>query len=217
MKTLLFDFDGTLVCTDNLVISSFNHIFKEYSFPQVPIERVKRTFGGLLIDEISTLAKEYKIDANPEDMIKEYRRYHDIYFEEKVYVYDGVKEALEYLKNKGYKMAVITSRKKSSAYRGLKLFDIEKYFSFIRTADDSTYVKPDKMAILSVIEEMNVDKNDCIMIGDSSFDIECAFNAQVKGIHAIWGREFSQEEIEKTGAEKIAKTPLEMIEIIEKW
>lgn len=217
MKTLLFDFDGTLVCTDNLVCDSFNHMFKEYNFPKVPTERVKKTFGGLLIDEISTLAKEYKIDANPQEMIKEYRRYHDIHFEEKVYIYDGIVDALEYFKNKGYKMAVITSRKKSSAYRGLKLFDIEKYFSFIRTADDTKFVKPDKMAILSVLDEMKEDKTNAIMIGDSSFDIECAFNAQVKGVHAVWGREFSQEEILKTGAERVAKTPFEMIEIIEKW
>ncbi len=215
-KTVIFDFDGTLLYTDDIVSSSFRYMFSYYGFPFVSEERIRKTFGGLMIDEITTLKNEYNIDANPEEMLAVYRSYHGEHFEEKIRLFDGIKELLVALKDSGYTLHLLTSRKKSSTYKGLKHFDIEKYFNQIITADDSPYVKPDKRAVLSVLERTGEGKENAVLIGDSHFDIECAKNAKIVGIHAVWGRDFTQEEIKKIGGDFVAKTPNEIIEILER-
>ena len=215
-KTVIFDFDGTLLYTDKIVSDSFKYMFAYYGFPPVSDERIRKTFGGLMIDEITALKNEYDINADPEEMLAVYRSYHGEHFEEKIRLFDGILDLLVRLKESGYVLHLLTSRKKSSTYKGLKHFDIEKYFNQIITADDSPYVKPDKRAVLSILEKTGESTDSAVLIGDSHFDIECAKNAKIVGIHAVWGREFSQEEIKKTGADFVAKTPSEIIEILEK-
>lgn len=215
-KTIIFDFDGTLLYTDKIVTDSFKYMFAYYNFPPVSEQRIRQTFGGLMIDEIVALKNEFKINADPEEMLKVYRSYHHEHFEEKIELFNGVKELLESLKKGGYELCLLTSRKKTSTYQGLKHFDIEKYFSLIVTADDTPFIKPDKRAALSILEKIGKSKNDAVLIGDSHFDIGCANNAEIVGVLAVWGREFSQKEIDNIGAKFVAKTPLEIINILEK-
>ena len=65
-------------------------------------------------------------------------------------------------------------------------------------------------------ERTGEEKENAVLIGDSHFDIECAKNANIVGIHAVWGRDFTQEEIKKIGGDFVAKTPNEIIEILER-
>ena len=212
---VVFDFDGTLLFTDDIVSDSFRYMFSYYGFPLVSGERIRQTFGGLMIDEITTLRNEYNINADPEEMLAVYRSYHGDHFEEKIRLFDGVKELLDALIERGCALYLLTSRKKNSTYRGLKHFGIENYFSLIVTADDSPFVKPDKRAVLSVLEKANKSPENAVLIGDSHFDIECAKNANITGIHAVWGRQFTAQEILKTGATFVAETPEKIIEILE--
>ena len=69
LKTILFDFDGTLVCTDNLVCASFNHMFETYSFPKVPLERVKDAVRRILqLKQKANLFGDYPVVEEEEKL-----------------------------------------------------------------------------------------------------------------------------------------------------
>jgi len=113
-------------------------------------------------------------------VVDEYIRYslktHDKYIKS----YDHVEDGLIKLRNKGLKLAIVTSKRRETALKGLKCFDLEKYFDVIITPEDSKKHKPDGEPVLKACEVLKVSPVETIMVGDSHNDILCGKNAGSK-------------------------------------
>jgi pyrophosphatase PpaX len=191
INTVLFDFDGTLIDTNDIIIESFQHTFKTVIGEEKPVEEIIKTFGEPL-----GLTMEKMLDIDPNEAIRIYRSYHNQKFEDLIKIFPGMLELVKELYERGYKLAIVTSRLRNTTLIGLRKFDIEKYFSYVLTADDTEKHKPDPAAINIVLEKLNSTPDEAIMIGDSKFDIMCANNAGVKSILVGWAISLSEEEIE---------------------
>lgn len=182
IDTVIFDFDGTLADTNQVVINSFKHIYKKFRMEEGSDEYILSTFGEPL--EL-TLARDFG-EFNFEDVISCYRNYQKDIFNDEVALYEGVDETLKYLKAKNIKMGVATSRLKASTMEGLEKFSIKKYFDVILTADDVKKHKPDKEPLIRTMSILNSSPDRTLYVGDSRFDMECAINAGTTPVLAGW-------------------------------
>lgn len=211
VDTILFDFDGTLLATDDLVMLCFRHTLAQYGVEQVSDERLRRTFGGLMDNLMQEFVEEYHLKADWREMLREYRAFHDKQFASAVHLFDGVQQLLEELSQRGYRMAVLTSRKRPSTLRGLELFHIRRYFSVVQTADDVPYVKPDPRAAYTVLEQLQASAQHALIVGDSRYDILCGKNAGMYTALALWGRQMAEKEIAALSPDLVARTPAEIL------
>ncbi|HAG44814.1 MAG TPA: pyrophosphatase PpaX [Clostridium sp.] len=166
IKAILFDLDGTLINTNTLILESFKYVLNNSLGVKVGDDELIRYFGEPLSYTMSKYCEE-KTEELGNAYIEYCATIHDDYTEG----YDGVEEALIELKNRGYKLAVVTSKRRNTALRGLRLFDLEKYFDVIVTPEDTTKHKPNPEPVLKALELLDVKSEEAIMIGDSHNDI----------------------------------------------
>lgn len=181
ITTVIFDFDGTLADTNQIIINSFKHTYNAFC-KECDEEYILSTFGEPLMTTMNRDFSEHKI----EEVLKCYRDYQINRFNDEVCLYDTVLETLKFLKEKNIKTAVVTSRMKQSTIEALKKFNIDSYFDVVVTADDTVNHKPHKEPLLKAINEVGSNQSETYYVGDSKFDMECAINAKVTPILVGW-------------------------------
>lgn len=209
IDTVVFDFDGTLADTNQVVINSFKHIYSVFRHEKCDEEYVMGTFGEPLA---LTLSRDFG-KFNFEDVIACYREYQKDRFGQEVTLYDTVEETLKYLKNKNIKMGIATSRLKSSTLSALENFDVAKYFRVVISAEDVEKHKPDKEPLMKAIEGLESTPGKTLYVGDSKFDMECAINAKATPALAGW-QHGSEELAAKYGIEYVLYKMWDLTEII---
>lgn len=166
IKAILFDLDGTLINTNNLIIKTFKHVLKKHLNLDISKDELVKYFGEPLE---STMKRYYP--KNPEFLVEAFRKYnfkiHDKFTEK----FNGVEEGLEELREYGLRLAVVTSKKKDTAKRGLKLFDFYRYMEVLVTPEDTKKHKPSAEPVLKACEILGIDPSETIMVGDSYNDI----------------------------------------------
>lgn len=180
-KALLFDFDGTLLNTNELIIESFLHILGD-RFPGkydrdsvIPFlgPSLRETFDG--IDPTQT-----------DSLILSYRAWNLEQHDQMVAPFDGVVETLQNLKEHGYKLAIVSTKRREMIDKGIQLMGCQSIFDTIIGLEDVTRTKPDPEPILLALERLNVPKEDALMIGDNFHDIVGGQNAGVDTAGVSW-------------------------------
>jgi pyrophosphatase PpaX len=182
INTVLFDFDGTLVNTNDVIIASWQHTYKHYRGHEEDVDKITACFGEPLL---ITMAREFP-EVAPEESAEVYRQFQQQNAHLLVKIFPGIVDLLKALKEAGYRMGIVTSRTRESALRYMDMFGITEYFEAMVTCDDTTVHKPNPEPILLGLEKMGITKDEAIMIGDSPFDIKCANNAGVKSVMVDW-------------------------------
>ncbi len=175
IKAIFFDLDGTLIDTNELIITSFQHVFKNGLNIEVSKEEIIKTFGSPLSDVLG----KYFPD-NVEEIVNEYVKYSLSIHDEYTKSFDGIEEGLISLRKKGIKLAVVTSKRRNTALRGLELFNLTKYFDVIVSPEDTEKHKPNGEPVMKACELLQVKPEEVIMVGDSHNDILCGKNANAK-------------------------------------
>ena len=181
IRNILFDLDGTLLDTNELIIQSFQHTYQRHLSKQVDREEIIKSFGEILK---VTLDREFG-EASGE-AIETYRNFQVGNFEKFIAIHSGVKEGVKELHRKGYKLGVVTSRLNDSAIRGLEYFGLMDYFDSIIGADDTDLHKPDPTPAFMALEELGGKPEETLFVGDSPFDILCGKNAGIASVVVGW-------------------------------
>ena len=210
MKYLLFDLDGTLTDPFEGIINSARYALDKMRIEAPPAEELKWLIGPPLKDSIVEL-------GIPKERVKEAVEAYREYFEPKgLYensVYDGIKELLRDLKDKGFILALATSKPDIYAEQILAHFGLREYFSFIGGAemDGSRTYKHE--VIEHVIGSLKItDRENILMLGDRKHDIEGAKKAGVKSAGVLWGYG-DRQELEEAGADYIVGDISELREL----
>jgi pyrophosphatase PpaX len=208
MKAILFDLDGTLVDTEELILTSFRKAALEVLGEAIPDEEVLPLIGIPLVEQAKILVPEHA-DA----IIEAYRR-HNIELHEKLIRYfDGTREMLEELKTEGRRLAVVTSKRNRPALEGLKSFNLQGYFEFVSGMEDAKKHKPHPEPLLLAAQRLGVVATDCIYIGDSIYDMQAASAAGMISIAVLWGM-CGREELLEAGAQFEVDSPSEIPTLI---
>ncbi len=181
-KYILFDFDGTLVNTNDVILASWQHTYRHYLGHEMPVEHITSCFGEPLL---LTMEREFP-GVDPQESADVYRQFQMENADKLVTIFPGIKELLADLKAAGYVLGIVTSRTRESALRYMNMFDITSYFSDLVTCDDTTIHKPNPEPLLLAMSKLGASAEESIMIGDSPFDIKCANNAGVDSVMVNW-------------------------------
>ncbi len=182
MKSLLFDLDGTLINTNELIFKSFIHTFKIFFKDyELSNEELISFCGPTLEYTFSRYESDHDMVLKMIDTYAEWNiKHHDEY----VTIFANVKETLDILKTKGYKMGIVSSKRRPVVLMGLRLFDLEKYFEVILTAEDVKKHKPDPEIVNKALSAL--DSDDSIIIGDNVSDLMAGRNANIKTCGVNW-------------------------------
>lgn len=186
IHTILFDLDGTLIDTNELIIASFLYTFEHFQLP-ITREETLSFIGPSLKDTFD------KVDpARSEEMIQVYRdhnlHHHDNYVE----AYPHVVETLKRLKETNIKLGIVTTKMRPGVNMGLKLVELEELFDTVITLGEVTHAKPHPEPIIKAMNELDANVSSTLMVGDNSHDIEAGQNAGVRTAGVAWsikGRE----------------------------
>lgn len=178
---IIFDIDGTLTSTNELIFASFNHVTEKYLGKTYTDEELISFFGPPEDDILRDLMGEnYK--AAHKDYFDFYNSNHSSLAD----LYPGIKEVLEIIKTANIPLAVFTGKGQRAATITLKLLEIYDYFDLIVTGDDVKKHKPAPEGILMFIDKFHLDKNKVLLIGDAPADIKAARAAGIKIASVIW-------------------------------
>lgn len=212
INTVLFDFDGTIMDTNEVILQSWQHTFRTVEGKERPEEEIIETFGEPLYVTMEKLLPQ--IPA--EEGAKIYRSYNYENFLELIEVFPGILELLKELKNRGYKTGIVTSRLWYSTEIGLNKYDMQQYFDAIVTCDDTDKHKPDPEPVNIALDRLGSKPEEAIMIGDSMFDIICAKNAGVKAALVSWALAVSEEDkYGENAPDYILETAEDLLNILE--
>ncbi|MCX7714982.1 MAG: pyrophosphatase PpaX [Clostridia bacterium] len=174
IEAVLFDFDGTLINTNDLIFASYSHAFRTVLGRDITMEEIHALYGKPLYSSLGIYG-EYQ-DA----LHNAYREFNQKHHDELIQYFDKASEGVKRLKNCGYKLAVVTSKRLPTLLRGIHLLGLDNYFDALITPDDTIRHKPDPMPIFAACEKLNVRPADSVMVGDSVFDLECGKRAGTK-------------------------------------
>jgi len=179
-KGIIFDIDGTLTSTNELIFASFNHITEKYLAKTYSTDEIIDLFGPTE-DKILT-----DICGDNSEIAK--KDYYDFYTNNHhmADLYPGIKDLLSHLKRKNILLSIYTGKGRKAAVITLQKLGIHDYFDFIITGDDVIEHKPSAEGINKFVQKFKLEKGQVLMVGDSPADIKASHAAGVKVASVLW-------------------------------
>ena len=212
-KVIIFDFDGTLCDTRSNIIIAFRATMKHLGLEMRDEDTCGATIGLTLRDGFKSMYPEFD-DAKIDYCVETYRQ---IFAERRKELmpdlFPGVKETLEALRKRGYRMTIATSRLTDSLMLFMRHHGIDHYFEYAVGSDSVTQHKPHPEPALKTLRELNIAPSEAIMVGDMPVDIAMAHNAGIRAIGVDYGNA-TREELEAAEADWIVDSITKILEII---
>jgi len=186
LDTFLFDLDGTLIDSIDLILRSYRHTMRVHraNEPLPPDDVWMKGLGTPLWVQFRHWTDDAaEIDA----MVATYREYNLSHHDTLAKPYEGVTAAVLALHETGKRLGLVTSKFKDGARRGLKLVGLDSAFEIIVGADNVTHPKPHPEPVLKALELLQADPKRAVFIGDSRHDLECGRAAGVQTAAVLWG------------------------------
>jgi len=212
VKALCFDVDGTLSDTDDLYVHKVARFFPKFLFKDP--EHSARRFvmwveapGNALLGLTDTIGLDDEIVAFIDWLSRHQKKSSKTFW-----LIPGVDEMLKQLKGK-YLMSVVSARDEKGTMRFLEQFNLADYFDAIITGQSAEHTKPYPDPILLAAQNMGVQPEECLMIGDTTVDMRAGKSAGAQTVGVLCG--FGEEpELKKKGADMILKTTTELTDML---
>lgn len=204
-KAILFDFDGTIADSIPCIFKEINNHAAEYGFQPIPADQ----FGAMRSSTLPELVKQFNISLFKlpffiATMRREVKK--DI---DKMGLCNGMKELLLALKNKGYRMGIVSSSPRENIESFLMRHGLDM-FEFIHS---ELNIFGKSAAIEGVMREHNMKKEETIYVGDEIRDIEACRAIELDIISVTWG--FNDEAgLCKHGATHIVDSPDAILKLL---
>lgn len=181
VDTVLFDLDGTLVNTNELIVASFLHTLDQYAPGQYSRDDILKWIGEPLRDSLSRVDPE-----RADEMMAIYRKHNNENHDRLVEEYAGIFETIQTLHTRGFKLGVVTSKYLHMAEKGLKLARLRPFFPVVVGLDDISKPKPDAEPVNRALTLLDASAGKALMVGDSPSDIAAGKNAGTSTAGVGW-------------------------------
>lgn len=189
-KCVLFDLDGTLIQTTEIIIDAFKETFKHF-YPDLVLNEDDWTnmLGHTLF---TTFGYYASTKEDVEKMVQFYRTYSNDLIETSLKAYPKAVETLSYLKKKNIKIGVVTSKMNHVAKHHLAMTGLLSYIDGLIGYEDVTKHKPSPEPIIKAMELLNANKKTTIYIGDHENDIISAKKAGIQTCAVTYSHRLQQ-------------------------
>ncbi len=207
IKCVVFDLDGTLINTLTDLQNACEYVMQKHGYQASWTENDYKRFVGNGIRKLVERVFEHSLSEEALDKyLAEFLAYYDKTKLDNTDAYDGIKEQLAALKNKGIKIAVVTNKAEPAAIGILNTIFGKGTFDLIVGQREGLPTKPDPTGTLLALDTFDCTPEEALYFGDSNVDIQTAKNAKIKAIGVTWGFR-SREELEAEGADVIIDHP----------
>ena len=187
----LFDLDGTLIDSIELILRSAKHAFAGRG-GHVPDDTEWLSGVGI---PLATMFRRYARDEDEVDaLIAKYREYQLEHHDRLTRCYDEVVETVDFLRAAGHPCAIVTSKTGWLARRGLDHVGLGHHFDVIIGCDSCERHKPDPEPVLLALEKLGYGPHEAVFVGDSVHDMFAGNAAGVATVAALWGP-FDREDL----------------------
>lgn len=231
-KAALFDLDGTLIDSEDLILSSAMHAMKEVLGLEGDRSEFAQFVGIPLTVHLRQVAEEnfsqrlkfrgkqaVTVDELRDQLLASYSSYCGEARPNLLKSYAGIDELVEMLEERNTPRGIVTSKRRTPAITDLSIFGLDTFFPVVVAADDYEEHKPSPGPLLHGMNlaaqkyKVELEPKDCVYIGDSVFDLRAAHAAGMDSIAVTYGL-FKQNVLEKEMPHFIVKNPHELIRIL---
>lgn len=180
-KGYIFDIDGTLTSTNDLIFASFNHVTQMFLDRYYTNEEIIQLFGPT-----EDYILEKLMGDKFEDAKTEYYKFYETMHEKMADSYPGIKDLVIKIKEAGLPLGIYTGKGRTSSIITLKKIGLFEAFDLLVSGDDVAEHKPSPEGIKQFAQKFNLETNDILMIGDAPADIIAAKTAGAKSASVLW-------------------------------
>lgn len=210
IDTVLFDLDGTIINTNELIIATFMHVMDKHGLGPYTREQIIPHMGTTLEHQLHTFSGREDVAA----MVADYRAYSRERHDELIAEFPHVKEVLAELHQRGITMGVVTTKIRETTMQALERFGFLPFMKTIVTVDDVSHPKPHPEPILTAVNALQADPARTLMVGDSAADLLCAKAAGVQAAGVAWSLK-GEAELRKYNPDYMIQDITELYAILE--
>ena len=211
LRTVLFDLDGTLVDSIELILHCFEVTWREHGRPAISREEWLEGVGRPLRAHFA----DYESDPEQvKALIATYRKFNHALHDDMVCAYDGAPEAVAALHEAGVELGIVTSKARMMMLKGLDVCGFDaSMFRVMITSDDAVEPKPHPAPVLAALEQLGAKPEEAAFVGDSVHDMESGSRAGVLPVGVLWGP-FERTTLERAGAKTLVATPDDLVRVL---
>ena len=183
-KLIIFDMDGTLVNSSLTIANAINYVRENLGLETMEQEYIIKLVNDHTINPAQTF---YHAKAFDEDHEKWFSEYYTKNHESELVLYDGIKELLHSLKEKGHALGVATNAYRGSTIESLTHLDVYELFDGIACYDDVAQGKPHPDMLHKLLDELEHQSHEALFIGDGPRDEMASKSAEIEYIMVDWG------------------------------
>lgn len=212
IRTVLFDLDGTLIDSVELILASCRHTMVAHGLPPRSDEEWLRWIGTPLTAHFAAWNDER---GTMEAMIATYRAFNMANHDRMVTPFPGVLDVVARLRAAGIATGLVTSKLNDNALRGLRLVGLEGTMDVLVCADHVTNHKPHPEPVEKAVSMLGADPASTVFVGDSIHDLHSGRQAGVLTAAALWGP-FARRDLEPAAPDFWLGQPEEIVGLTEK-
>lgn len=210
---VIFDLDGTLLNTLGDLRAATNHALEVRGLPPHSMEEIRQFIGNGIRLLICRAMPEGTPEAEIDAALDDFKAYYAAHIHDRTVPYDGIPQLLTALRKRGVKVAVL-SNKIDSASQQL----IEYFFPGKTDVVFGEHVgvprKPDPTSCRMVMQQLGVQPEQVLYVGDSGTDMQTAKNASLYAVGVTWGFR-SKEVLLEYGADILVHRPEQILQILD--
>ncbi|SRR6266540_3740492 len=184
MQTVLFDLDGTLIDSVQLILESYRHTLAAHGLPPLSDDEWLRGVGTPLSAQFAPWQDD---QGTMEAMIATYREYNLANHDRMVREFPGVVETVRGVRARGLKTGLVTSKARQGALRGLRLVGLDDAMDVLVCADEVHNPKPHPEPVEKAVRLLRADPANTVYVGDSIHDLRSGRAAGVRTAAVLWG------------------------------
>ncbi|MBI5463785.1 MAG: HAD-IA family hydrolase, partial [Ignavibacteriales bacterium] len=182
LQCIIFDMDGTLTQTNQLIYDSFNYIAEKYRSRRYSVPEITAMFGPPEEAALLSIIGPDELEQVMEDYLRFYRAHHA----RLARLYPGIEGVLRYLKQSGVRLAGFTGKGIHTTTISMEEFGIKNYFDVVVTGNDVVNHKPSAEGIRKILSHFGLRPDEALMVGDAVSDVKAAHEAGVKIAAVLW-------------------------------
>jgi pyrophosphatase PpaX len=210
---VLFDLDGTLVDSIELIVAAAMNAFASRPGPSPTEAQIRATIGRPLP---TTFGPWLVSEDDLPFLISKYREYQLAHHDRLTNAYDGIVEAVSALHRAGLALGVVTSKVGFMAHRALEHTGLAGFMRCVVASDSTQRHKPHPEPVQLALDTLGYAPADAVFVGDSPYDMEAGAAAGVRCVGVAWGA-FEAPTLLSAGASAVLQRPEELMSLLQPW
>jgi pyrophosphatase PpaX len=179
---VVFDLDGTVVDSVELIVASFAHAARAVLGAELSRDQLIANVGMPLREQMALLNEDLA-----DQLVEAYREFNHREHDRMLSLYEGMRELLVELGESGLRLGLVTSKSRATTQMAFRLTGIDAHFGAVVCAEDTERNKPYPDPLLLSLEQLDVSAGESVYVGDSPHDMRAARAACMRTVAVTWG------------------------------